>query len=493
MPTAPPTAQLLSHAARLFAAGDPQRAAALCREALRQSPDDPRTLHLHAACLLAVGDVESAERALARAVRAAPRDPDLLVGHGSALLRLGRPSDAIASIDRALAIRPDDDNALASKAEALFRAGDIAPAFDLLLPRLNAGATHIGVALSLALLCPRKGRHEDVAAMLRRCIDSGALPPVQRMRALFALGDVLDGLARYDDAFNAYSAANAMKAPRPDLDAYHASLAAMLAAWTPEALESLPRASLETQAPVFIVGMPRSGTSLAEQILASHPDAFGAGERKDLNRLVAEIQFGRSNPDYHLHHTDALTRKVVDRSARKVLDALRALAPRAARIADKNPVNYLHLGLISILFPRAKVVHCVRDPIDTALSCYFNNIVGAHAFADSLPALARWTRDYQRVMRHWNAVLNLDILELRLEDLVADPETHARRLIAHVELPWDDACLRFHENKRLVFTPSADQVRRPIFSAGVGRWKNYDRHLAPLREALAEPVPPTRL
>lgn len=484
MAKAPRPAELLSIAARSFAAGDPQRAAALCRDALRMNGDDARALHLLAACQTALGEAEGAESTLARAVRLAPREPDLLVAHAGALIRLGRVDEALTQVDLALAIRPDDDRALACKADALFRRGDIDEADRLLAPRLESGAAGLHTALALASLCPRKGRHEQVAALLRRLLDDASIPPAQAMRARFALGDVLDDAGQFDEAFAEYAAANALKAPRPDAAAYETSLESMLRAWTPEAVAALPRAAFETDLPVFIVGMPRSGTSLVEQILASHPAVYGAGERKDLNKLVGELQFGRENPAYHLHHLDALSRRVVDRSARRVADAFRAESPRAERVTDKNPVNYLHLGLISVLFPRARVIHCVRDPLDTALSCYFNNIVGVHAFADTLPAVGRWHRSHDRVMRHWASILDLDLLEVRYEDLVADPERHTRRLVDHLGLPWEPACLRFHENRRMVFTPSVDQVRRPVYAGSVGRWRNYERHLGPLKQAL---------
>lgn len=496
MPQTPSTNQLLSQAGQLFASGDIERATAFCRAALKQSPDNLHGLHLLAACRMSIGDAAGAETALARAVSLAPREPDLLIGHASALVRLGRNEEANAAIDRALTLRPADPNASALKAESLFRQRRFDEAAAILSPFVDARPAHLGLALTLATLCQRVPMHEQAAAMIRSCLDSPALPPPERVRALFALAEIYDAQDRFDDAFGACQQANALKAPRPDVPAYLASLEAMLNAWTPDVVGALPKATYETQLPIYIVGMPRSGTSLVEQLLASHPQVHGGGERQDISRIVAELEAGRPGGfPYHLRHPEALTRKSIDRSARKVADALRALDVRAERVTDKNPDNYLHLGVISTLFPKAHIIHCVREPLDTCLSCYLNNIgrrgpVGfsLHAFADSLPDIGKWHRRYERVMAHWRAVLPLNMLDVRYEDLVTDFEKHARRIIEFVGLPWDDACLRFHENARLVFTPSIDQVRRPVYASSVGRWKNYEKHLAPLRDALSAPA-----
>lgn len=496
MPPSSNTNQILAQAGQLFASGDIERATAFCRAALKQSPDNLHGLHLLAACRMSIGDAVGAESALARAVSLAPREPDLLIGHASALVRLGRNDEADAAIDRALTLRPADPNASALKAESLFRRRRFDEAAALLRPFADSRPAHLGLALTLATLCQRVPMHEQAATMIRDCLTDPALPPPERIRALFALAELYDAQDRFDDAFSACEQANALKAPRPDVAAYLASLEAMLSAWTPEVVGAMPKATYETQLPIYIVGMPRSGTSLIEQLLASHPQVHGGGERQDISRIIAELEAGRPGGfPYHMRHPEALTRKSIDRSARKVADALRALDVRAERVTDKNPDNYLHLSVISTLFPRAHVIHCVREPLDTCLSCYLNNIgrrgpVGfsLHAFADSLPDIGKWHRRYERVMAHWRATLPLNMLDVRYEDLVSDFEKQARRIIQFVDLPWDDACLRFHENARLVFTPSIDQVRRPVYASSVGRWKNYEKHLAPLREALGAPA-----
>ncbi len=493
MPKAPPVSQLLSQAGRLYTAGDPVRAGMLCREALRQSPDHVPSLHLMSVCRMAMGDIAGAEESLARAVRLAPREPDLIVGHGAMLLRLGRLDEAIAAADRALSLRPGDPNAASCKAEALFRLRRFDEAAAAIEPFIGEGKPiHLPIAMALATLAQRIHREDEAIAMLEKCRVAPGLPAAERLRVLISLTELLDAKGRYDDAFAACQEANTLKQRRPDIDAYHASLDAMLSAWSKDVVSGLPRASLETELPVYIVGMPRSGTSLVEQILASHPGVHGGGERRDIGRAIADIEGGRTRAPYHLQHPEALTRKVVDRTARKVADTLRAVAPQADRVTDKNPDNYLHLGLISLLFPKARIIHCVRDAMDICLSCYLTSIgrrgpggFSEHAFADSLEDLGRWHRNYERVMAHWKSVLSLNMLEVRYEDLVQDFESTARRLVEFTGLPWDDACLRYHESRRVVGTPSMDQVRRPIYASSVGRWKNYESHLAPLKAALA--------
>jgi hypothetical protein len=227
--------------------------------------------------------------------------------------------------------------------------------------------------------------------------------------------------------------------------------------------------------------MPRSGTSLAEQILASHPAVFGAGE----------ISFW---DDAFIAHepqgwTGAAGTKVVSAIADEYL-ARTAQAPAGAlRVVDKMPANFLYAGLIHAVFPRARIIHLRRHPLDTCLSIYFQNFVNSAAFYNDLEHLAHYYREYVRITDHWRAVLpGTAFLEVPYEDLVADQERWTRRMLDFIELPWDPRCLEFHRSERVVITASKWQVRQSINAASVGRWRNYQRYLGPLESLLHEPA-----
>jgi hypothetical protein len=181
-----------------------------------------------------------------------------------------------------------------------------------------------------------------------------------------------------------------------------------------------------------------------------------------------------------------LTQEHVDSLAQRYLDHLDQLSPDSRRVVDKLPVNFMHLGLIELLFPEAHVIHCMRDPVDTCLSAYFQDFSSNHPYAYNLSNLGAFYQGYKKIMAHWRRVSNLQLFELNYEDLVADHEQVSRALIEFCGLEWDDGCLRFYENKRFVRTASYDQVNRPVYKQSVARWKHYESHLAPLIEALKE-------
>jgi len=238
------------------------------------------------------------------------------------------------------------------------------------------------------------------------------------------------------------------------------------------------------------VGMPRSGTSLVEQILASHPQVHGAGERRDLGAVIADrdARLGRAFPGWvaGLEPADA------GEIGRAYCAALIDPAIEARRITDKLPGNFAHCGLIAAALPRARIVHVRRDPVDTCLSCFSYRFAGRQAFSYDLGELGRYYRAYDALMAHWREVLSpARFLELDYEQLVASPREQIERLLAHCGLEWDDACLAFHENARAVRTASAGQVRQPLYSSAVGRWRRFEDELQPLLAALGPLAPET--
>jgi hypothetical protein len=243
------------------------------------------------------------------------------------------------------------------------------------------------------------------------------------------------------------------------------------------ALEALRPAGLPSERPAFVFGMPRSGTTLAEQILASHPQVHGAGEVL-FWQFAADAECG-SGPEQRMATICAL--------GRQYLASFEGLPAEAVRVIDKLPSNFKNLGLIHAALPAARFIHLERHPLDTCLSIYFQGFTAAHAYATDLTDLAHYYREYRRLMAHWRATLPPHLLlEVRYESLVDDPEHWGRRMLAHLGLSWDPRCLEFHLTDRPVLTASSWQVRQPIGKGSIGRWRHYERYLEPLREALGD-------
>jgi Flp pilus assembly protein TadD len=236
-----------------------------------------------------------------------------------------------------------------------------------------------------------------------------------------------------------------------------------------------------SERPIFIVGLPRSGTTLTEQIIASHPRVFGAGELQNIPQLVKSLR-----PDYP-ECLKTMDSGVLQRLANGYLDTLEKLAgPSALRVTDKMPVNSLHLGLIAKLFPRARIVYCRRDPLDIAISCFVELFQLEHDYTTDFDDFGRYYLEHERLMAHWKAVLPVPIHELRYEELIASPEKTSRELIEYCGLDWHSSCLEFQKTKRTVQTPSRWQVRQPIYQTSVGRWRNYSSEMAALDRLLRE-------
>ncbi|HEX4095708.1 MAG TPA: sulfotransferase, partial [Caulobacteraceae bacterium] len=264
-----------------------------------------------------------------------------------------------------------------------------------------------------------------------------------------------------------------------DLDEHLAAPLAMARAFDADTIQRLAGAGDPTERPVFIIGMPRSGTTLVEQILASHPRVHGAGELPLMGQLA--VRLPRAGDGL----IEALSPGELARLGGEHAARLEALAPEAARITDKLPGNFLFAGLIHLMLPNARIIHCVRDPLDTCFSCYETRFAEGNAFAYDQRELGLHYRAYAQLMEHWRTVLPPDrFTEVRYENVVADLETQARRLLTFCGLDWDESCLDFHQTRRNIWTASAAQVRRPLYGSSVGRARAYEAWLGPLIEAL---------
>lgn len=412
------------------------------------------------------------QRVLARA----PNDVDARLKTGECLSRLGRQAEAAGLFRVGLEAAPDDPGLQLALGQALEDDGDrqgASGAYEAALDRRPGWTYPLACLLGLQRGDATSRWLEEAA----RQLDGDRLDDHDRSMLGYALGRALDARGAHADAMRRWRDANLARQRMigpPDPEPLRARVEATIRHFDASSFRGTARGSDDPR-PVFIVGMPRSGTTLTEQILARHPRVHGAGELPDME-LVAR----RLPPDPA--HVD---QPMLAAAASRYLEALtRSAPPDVVRIVDKEPLNFLQLGWIARLFPHARVIWCRRDPRDVAISIYGENFALDETLATDFRGLGRYISLQHRLMRHWQAVLPLPIVEFRYEALVAEPEARTRALVDFAGLDWDPACLSFHRSTRAVQTPSRWQVREPLHARSVGRWRHYRDDIAPLLEAL---------
>jgi len=424
-----------------------------------------------------------ANAAYQRAIELKPDFVEAYYHYGTCLQQQGNFEEACERFDEALKLRPDYTEASAGQVMVLERLGRFQEADTILQPLLMVHKDNVLVALAFGVMARHLEQREQALELLER-LDAQDLEKWARIQRDFVMGDLYDDVGEHSKAFGHYHAANTEDHPGYSLKQTEHLFASLKGAFSGGQQTSRSRASNNSELPVFIVGMPRSGTTLLEQILASHPNVHGAGELEDMYHLSSSLQKRlNSKKPYPACLSDATT-EALDRIAGEYLDHLQAYAPDARRIVDKMPHNFEVLGLIDRLFPGARVLHCRRNPIDTCLSIYFKHFNAFHPYASDLKSLGLYYRQYERLMEYWKQTVAIPILEVQYEEVVANQEEMSRRIIEFVGLEWDEHCLDFHKLERTVNTPSYDQVRKPIYTKSVERWRRYEDHLGPLLEAL---------
>ncbi|MBL26572.1 MAG: hypothetical protein CMM50_03340 [Rhodospirillaceae bacterium] len=460
--------------------GRPDEAMAAYRRALQLSPANAS---IHVNLGLVLDDLDrpvEAETSFRSALRHDPRNAEALVNLASFLRDRGRLDEALSACRQCLAYWPERSEAVAEEAAVLDLLGRPREAAERLAPLVASGKATSSAIAAFAAASRQLDRRADAITSIEAAIETRPMAAEERSVVLFELGRLLDEEDRFDEAFQRIEEANRLHPQSFDVERHRDETQRLKTVFGGAHVIAGARSTL----PVFIVGMPRSGTSLVEQILAAHPEVHGAGELEDINRIIdglpALAGTGATYPDCV---TD-LDRTTVDALASGHLASLQARAPDKSRIVDKLPGNFRNLGLIAMLFPGAQVIHCRRDPLDTCLSCYFQRFSGSHPYAYDLGNLGHYYRDYCDLMAHWHTTLDLAILDVGYEQLVAEQEDVSREMIAFLGLDWDPRVLDYHRSGRVVLTASYDQVRRPIYDRSVGRHNRYSAYLRPLIEAL---------
>lgn len=467
------------------------------------------------------GRLDEAVSACKRATALAPGDLDAHYNLGLALTDKAEWDEAILAYRSALALAPGHGLSWNNLGAALEKKGDMAGAEAAYARAVELDPAHHEAQNNLGAIYSEQGRLDEA----RRCFEASiaanpdfiephfnlsalktyregdphlqylernlaraaTMPEPARIRYWFALGKAREDAGRYDEAFSAYAEGNRLKHASQPCDEARADelLERIVTVFDRDFFEARRAMRGCDKTPIFIVGMPRSGTTLLEQILSSHPAIHGAGELMDLNEVIMDApkRANRRFPDF----VPDLGADDFRRMGEAYTERVWKLAPDAAFITDKMPANFFHIGMIRMMLPGAKIIHAMRDPMDSCFSNYARLFNDTMEFAYDLGTLGRYYARYITLMRHWHNVLPQGaILDLRYEDMVADTEGQARRILEYVGLPWDDNCLAFHLNKRHVKTASVAQVRQPIYQTSVARWQRFGKHLQPLLDIVQD-------
>ncbi len=478
--------QFYQAALQAIARGDYRAAAVPLQQALSHNPDNPRILALLTHVLSELGLAKDAMELLMAGLTRHPEHPELLVRLAYEKLRQGLLDEALEASDQALAVAMDQPGPAAARAELLMTAGRTEEAIDLLNRSMKTCTPTHPLAIMLGRACLRQGEYEQGVATLEPLVGDDSIHPQAQRTMLFCLGDLLDKQEEYDRAFEFYTQANQLRKTGWPAREYSRSVDELTKNWSSAALRKAPGSGNDTEQPVFILGMPRSGTSLVEQILACHPHIAGGGELAYIRTIVAD-SLGIASANFgHVLQPGSLRKQKLAKASNWYLSQTAKHYKRAQRLTDKNPLNTDHMGLISLLFPRSRFILCQRDELDTCLSCYFQDFSDMIAYATDLRDLGRFARDQRRLMQHFCTVLEHHILEVSYEALVAEPRKITEQMLQFAGVEMDDRCLSFHESDRVVTTASQDQVNKPIYTSSVARHVHYEKHLEPLRKALAD-------
>jgi len=400
---------------------------------------------------------------------------------GVAKNRLGQSAEAIAHFRHAVQMSPNDPEALINLGISLEQTGCLEDAVASYKEAISAKPAFAGAHYHLAHLRNHHSSKAEISAM-QMLFEKSDTSNSERILLAYGLGEALHKQEEYDRAFASFEAGHGLKKKTASF-----SLADQTRFF--ELLQNVFGADFfkehigkgyDEKTPIFVIGMPRSGTSLTEQILASHSDVHGAGELPYVSELTKETARITASP-FPKSMTTVSTRDLHTLGV-AYIEKLRGQSEKALHITDTTPMNFLYAGLIASALPNARIVHCTRNPMDTCLSIFMHPLSNPHAYAHELEDLGAYYMLYDRLMEHWHDMMPGRIHNVIYETMVTDSESAIRGLLDYCELPFEEACLNFHQTDRVVRTPSAGQVRQPIYQDSIQRWKRYDKHLGPLKD-----------
>lgn len=460
------------------------------KRALTLKPDYPEACIGLARVLQEKRHLTEALATAERALGLAPQKAEVHSLLGGIFSESGYPEKAQQAYAQALELDPELISAYLGRGHQRMESGDMAGAETDFRYALSLDESNLGARLALAQVNKVKEGDANMAVLVSEAEKLATLPETKAMPLHFALGKCYEDTKQYDLAFQHYRQGCQLKRKRIDYDADNTDLAGrnIREFFSKENIDRLRGDGCTSELPIFVLGMPRSGTTLTETIIASHPMVFGAGELNDILEVANHTRGGETK-GYPLS-LQGITQTELKIMGERYATRLQTRAPDSPRITDKMPANFNCLGLIHLMLPNAKIVHVKRNPVDTCLSCYTRLFDKSQYQSYDLAEIGRYYRNYSQLMQHWREVLPAgSFYEIQYENVVADQEGQARALLDYCGLEWNDACLDFHKTERNIRTASVTQVRQPIYKTSVEKWRHYEKHLDPLLDALGDLVP----
>lgn len=413
------------------------------------------------------------------AIQYFPESSRLFLMLGSSHLSLQDIDNAEKHLTKSHELSHDNFDAIVGLANIKYLRKQYDQALDLLEPILDSKFCPFSALLVYSQLASVNQHQQSAISRLSKTPDN-SIPPVQQTAKYFALGRLNDELGEYNSAFQNYKTGNTLCQQNYDKQSYDKYFDAIIKSFTPELIDNLKRIKKDSRRLIFIVGMPRSGTSLLEQILASHPEVYGAGELNTLNEIIKQLPARQQVSSSYPHFSNELTEENIETTALHYINHIDSIDKEHQFVTDKMPDNFQYLGLINILFPEAKIIHCSRNAYDICLSCYFQHFTGHYPYAYNLDNLGHYYNHYNQLMSHWKKTLSIPVFDVVYEDLVVNSEEVVRDLLNFCELEYSQQCLSFDKSSRAVTTASAHQASQPLYQKSISRWKNYGSYLEPL-------------
>ena len=466
--------------------GKPGEAIACYQKALHLKPDCADVYYNMGNALQDQGKPGEAIACYQKALYLKPDCADAYNNMGHVFKDQGKPGEAIACYQKVLHLEPYSADVYCNMGNALKNQGNIDEAETCYRKALSIKPHSVNAYHNLAGLIKFR-KEDDAFSVLESVKKKKSLSDHENAMLHFTLGKIYEDIDDCESAFENYRLGNELRKKCRDQDYrildHEKLILLFMETFDADFFDRRRDFGIATELPVFIVGMPRSGTTLVEQILSSHPQVFGAGELPDINQ-IKEYLIKQDRRDSFAKVVESMDARLSMSLAEQYLTRLRSLSDNVIRITDKMTSNFKLSWLIVLLFPKAKIINCQRNPLDTCLSCYFTNFTQDLGYKYDLRNLGLYYRQYQRLMKHWHTVLPIPILDVQYEELVENQEYVSRKIIEFCNLDWDDNCLEFYNNRRCVQTASASQVRRKIYKTSIGRWKKYEEYLAPLLDEL---------
>ena len=487
---------------------------------LNLSPNNYQVLNNFGTLLRNTGDTDSSIKYLLQANSIFPNSPIILNNISDTYINMGRYDLALKTCQQASILDPnffDSKNTMGSILKGL---GQYNEAKNTYLSALKIQPNNLEIITSLAKIHYLLGEHKEAYKLIEPYLESGNLScsaiyfnisekinmrddAVKRIHSIlkenskkstsiecvqlyFCLGKHYDEISSHDEAIKHYHIGNKLINRSFNINETQHHFKALTSTYRKEPKNQTHVASNNSTQPIFIIGMPRSGTTLVEQILSSHPDVYGAGELINIDVAINQL---KQNNNAFPQSLNALTSNELNSIADKYLNHISSISSNSKHVTDKMPHNFMHIGMIRRLFPSAHIIHCNRHPLDTCLSIYFSNFGSAgHNYAYNLRDLGKYYAEYMKLMTHWNECHGDNIHQIKYEDLINNQQVTSKKLFEYCNLEWNDNYLDFHNNKRTVLTFSHDQVNKPLYSTSVQRWENYENHLEVLQTILKNAI-----